>query len=91
MPYRKDNDVADDKPYSTFDLGKKLHEIWNIRGNLELIPHNRGYYTIRFSHLEDCDRIFRHRHWILQPGAIRLPNWVQDFNPNRVCTSLAQV
>ncbi|KAL8478055.1 hypothetical protein ACS0TY_030089 [Phlomoides rotata] len=80
-----------DKPYYTFELGKKLHDIWNVKGNLDLIPHTHGYYTIRFSILEDRDRIFRHRHWLLQPGVIRLQSWVQDFNPNRVCTSLAQV
>ncbi|KAL8524041.1 hypothetical protein ACS0TY_013848 [Phlomoides rotata] len=80
-----------DKPYSTLELRHKLHEAWNIKGYLELIPHARGYYTIRFSLLEDRDRIFRRRRWTLQPGAIRLLNWVQDFNPNRVCTSLAQI
>ncbi|KAL8546962.1 hypothetical protein ACS0TY_006609 [Phlomoides rotata] len=46
---------------------------------------------IRFSLLEDRDRIFRRRHWLLQPGVFRLQSWVQDFNPNRVCSSLAQV
>ncbi|KAL8514661.1 hypothetical protein ACS0TY_013664 [Phlomoides rotata] len=80
-----------DKPYFTFELGKKRHEIWNVKGTLNLIPHTRGYYTIRFSTLEDQNRVFRRRHWILQPGAIRLQNWVQDFNPNKLCRSLAQV
>ncbi|KAL8523992.1 hypothetical protein ACS0TY_013811 [Phlomoides rotata] len=47
-----------DKPYSNFELGKKLHEIWNVRGNLTLIPQSRGYYTIRFSNLEDRDRVW---------------------------------
>ncbi|KAL8513698.1 hypothetical protein ACS0TY_012984 [Phlomoides rotata] len=55
-----------DKPYSTFELEKKLHEVWHMKGNLELIPLNRGYYTIRFSLLEDWDRIFKRRHWLLQ-------------------------
>ncbi|KAL8529258.1 hypothetical protein ACS0TY_006618 [Phlomoides rotata] len=80
-----------DKPYSNFELGKKLHDIWNIKDTLTLIPLSRGYYTIRFSSLEDRDRIFKRRHWVLQPGAFRLQHWVQDFNPNKVCTSLAQV
>ncbi|KAL8511866.1 hypothetical protein ACS0TY_018340 [Phlomoides rotata] len=80
-----------DKPYSTFELGKKLHEVWHMKGNLELIPHTRGYYTIRFSLLEDRDRIFKMRHWLLQPGAFHLQSWVQDFNPNMVCSSLARV
>ncbi|KAL8523893.1 hypothetical protein ACS0TY_013742 [Phlomoides rotata] len=62
-----------------------------MKGKLELIPLNRGYYTIRFSLLEDRDRIFKKRHWLLQPGALRLQNWVHDFNPDKVCTSLAQV
>ncbi|KAL8492508.1 hypothetical protein ACS0TY_023913 [Phlomoides rotata] len=80
-----------DKPHSTFELGKKLNNIWNLRGNLNLIPHSKGYYTTRFSSLEDCDCVFRRRHWVLQPGAIRLQHWVQDFNSNKVYTSLAQV
>ncbi|KAL8488748.1 hypothetical protein ACS0TY_024876 [Phlomoides rotata] len=80
-----------DKSYSIFELGKKLHDIWNLRGNLNLIPHTRGYFTIMFSRLEDRDRVFRRRHWVLQPRAIHLQHWVQDFNPNKVCTSLAQV
>ncbi|KAL8468999.1 hypothetical protein ACS0TY_031993 [Phlomoides rotata] len=29
--------------------------------------------------------------WVLQPDVIRLQHWVQDFNPDKVCTSLAQV
>ncbi|KAL8497871.1 hypothetical protein ACS0TY_021281 [Phlomoides rotata] len=61
-----------DKPYSTFELGRKLHEVWNVNGTLELIPLNRGYYTIRFSLMEDRDRIFKRRHWLLQPRAFRM-------------------
>ncbi|KAL8462759.1 hypothetical protein ACS0TY_033689 [Phlomoides rotata] len=80
-----------DTPYSTIDLEKKLYELWHMTGNLELIPLNRGYYTIRFSFLKDRDRVFKRRNWLLQPGLFRLQNWVQDFNPNRVRTSLAQV
>ncbi|KAL8492485.1 hypothetical protein ACS0TY_023890 [Phlomoides rotata] len=72
-----------DKPYSTFELGKKLYEIWNVKGTLNLIPHSRGNYTIWFSSLEDRNCVFIRRHWVLQPGAIRLQNWVQDFNPNK--------
>ncbi|KAL8463008.1 hypothetical protein ACS0TY_033860 [Phlomoides rotata] len=80
-----------DKPYSNFELGKKLHELWGIIGAMDIIPLSRGYYTIHFSSPEDRNRVFRRRHWVLQPGAIRLQNWVQDFNPNKICTSLAQV
>ncbi|KAL8542689.1 hypothetical protein ACS0TY_003534 [Phlomoides rotata] len=80
-----------DRPYPTLDLEKKLYEVWNIAGNLELIPLNRGSYTIRFSLLVDRDRVFKRRYWPLQPGALCLQSWKQDFNPNRVCTSLAQV
>ncbi|KAL8507346.1 hypothetical protein ACS0TY_018042 [Phlomoides rotata] len=80
-----------DKPYSTLDLEKKLYAVWNITGKLELIPLNRGYFTIRFSFLEDRDRVFKRQNWLMHLGAFRLQNWVQDFNPNRVCTSLAQV
>ncbi|KAL8492513.1 hypothetical protein ACS0TY_023918 [Phlomoides rotata] len=80
-----------DKPDSTFELEKKLHELWNVKGNLNMIHHSRGYYIIRFSSLEDQDCVFRRTHWVIQPGAIHLQNWIQDFNPNKVCTSLAQV
>ncbi|KAL8541482.1 hypothetical protein ACS0TY_002668 [Phlomoides rotata] len=80
-----------DKPYSTLELGEKLHKIWLMQGTMELIPLGRGYYTIRFSLLEDRDMIFKRRQWLLNPGAFRLQSWVQNFNPNKVSSSLAQI
>ncbi|KAL8460578.1 hypothetical protein ACS0TY_032197 [Phlomoides rotata] len=73
----------DDKTYSMFELGKKLHEIWNVKGTLNLIPHSRGYYTIRFSSLEDCNRIFRRRHWVLQPGPSVCKTGSRNLIPTR--------
>ncbi|KAL8514652.1 hypothetical protein ACS0TY_013658 [Phlomoides rotata] len=35
-----------DKSYSTFELGKKLHEIWNVKGTLNLIPHFRVWVRL---------------------------------------------
>ncbi|KAL8503531.1 hypothetical protein ACS0TY_022315 [Phlomoides rotata] len=35
--------------------------------------------------------IFAKRAWSLKPGVIRLQNWVRNFNPYRVNSSVAQV
>ncbi|KAL8521795.1 hypothetical protein ACS0TY_012089 [Phlomoides rotata] len=39
---------------------------------------------------DDMERIFAKRTWQIKPGYLRLQRWVQDFNPYKVSSSVAQ-
>ncbi|KAL8522971.1 hypothetical protein ACS0TY_013071 [Phlomoides rotata] len=80
-----------DKPLSQEDLIKKLGDIWGIRTPWNLIPIGEGYYNIQFSCGDDGERIFAKRTWQIKPGFLRLQQWVPEFNPYKVSSSVAQV
>ncbi|KAL8485233.1 hypothetical protein ACS0TY_027509 [Phlomoides rotata] len=73
-----------DKPLVQADLIKKLTAIWGIRTTWSLIPIGVGCG-------DDRERIFAKRTWQIKPGLLRLQRWVQDFNPYKVSSSIAQV
>ncbi|KAL8479638.1 hypothetical protein ACS0TY_026514 [Phlomoides rotata] len=50
-----------------------------------------GYYNLQFSCGDDREWIFAKRTWQIKPGFLRLQRWVQDFNPYKVSSSIAQV
>ncbi|KAL8547486.1 hypothetical protein ACS0TY_006996 [Phlomoides rotata] len=70
--------VCWDKPLVQAELIKKLTAIW-------------GYYIFQFSCGDGRERIFAKRTWKIIPGLLRLQRWVQDFNPYKISTSVAQV
>lgn len=51
----------------------------------------RGYYNIRFSCMEDRDKVWIRSSWIIKPDLMCLQQWVPDFNPNKVRITIAQV
>ncbi|KAL8518453.1 hypothetical protein ACS0TY_009723 [Phlomoides rotata] len=80
-----------DKPLGQAELIKKLSDIWGVRTPWSLIPIGEGYYNFQFSCGDDKERIFAKRTWQIKPGLLRLQRWVQDFNPYKVSSSVAQV
>ncbi|KAL8537662.1 hypothetical protein ACS0TY_012696 [Phlomoides rotata] len=83
--------VRGDKPLVQAKLIKKLTTIWGVRSPWSLIPIGEGYYNFQFTCGDDRERIFDKRTWQIKPGLLRLQPWVQDFNPYKVSTSVAQV
>ncbi|KAL8484782.1 hypothetical protein ACS0TY_027180 [Phlomoides rotata] len=83
--------VRGDKPLVQAELIKKMTAIWGVRSPWSLIPIGEGYYIFQFTCGDDRERIFAKRTWQIKPGLLRLQRWVQDFNPYKVSTSVAQV
>ncbi|KAL8537633.1 hypothetical protein ACS0TY_012669 [Phlomoides rotata] len=83
--------VRGDKPLVQSELIKKLTAIWGIRSPWSLIPIGEGFYNFQFTCGDDRERIFAKLSWQIKPGLLRLQCWVQDFNPYKVSTSVAQV
>ncbi|KAL8511903.1 hypothetical protein ACS0TY_018371 [Phlomoides rotata] len=80
-----------DKPSVQADLIKKLTAIWGVKTPWSLIPIGKGYYIFHFSCGDDRERIFAKRTWQIKSGFLCLQRWVQDFNPYKVSSSVAQV
>ena len=78
-------------PIKTSELHSKLSSIWNLKKAWTISPLGKGFYCLRFS-----DGVDQHIAWTggqknLKPGTFKLSPWVQDFVPEKLKQTNAQV
>lgn len=56
-----------------------------------MVSLGKGYYNFQFDAQGDRNRAWSRRTWNISPGVLRLQQWVPDFNPYKIKSTVAQV
>ncbi|KAM7506455.1 hypothetical protein LguiA_016908 [Lonicera macranthoides] len=79
------------EPIKTATLHSKLSAIWNLKNARTISPLGKGYYCLRFSDAKDQHSAWTGGQKQLKPGTINLSPWIQDFVPEKLRQTNAQV
>ncbi|XP_057811500.1 uncharacterized protein LOC131025726 [Salvia miltiorrhiza] len=79
------------KPKLVHELKGELQNIWKISNSWQLIPMGKGFFTLKFSSLEDKKTAKGKLNLDLSQGQLRLREWVPKFDPYKEFSSMAQV
>ncbi|XP_057770865.1 uncharacterized protein LOC130990655 [Salvia miltiorrhiza] len=79
------------KPQATHQLKLELNNLWGIQSEWKLLTLGKGFFTMKFSTLEDKKLAKTKIVWDLAAGSIRLRDWVPCFNPYKEVSSICQV
>lgn len=66
-----------DKPWRVENLKTRTQKMWNPRGDWKISNLGKGYYTFKFTSIEDRDRIRGTSNLALHPSTIRFFNLIQ--------------
>lgn len=79
------------KPYKCVDLHRKLSTVWSFKQPCQLSPLGRGYYCLHFQNAEDQLHAWTVGSKQLNPGSMKLSQWMPDFDPSKIKQTNAQV
>lgn len=80
-----------DRPWMFTNLQQHLHSVWNIQHSWRMVSLGKGYYNFQFDSEEDRNKVWFKNNWILKSGILRLQQWVPDFNPYKIKSTVVQV
>jgi hypothetical protein len=80
-----------DKPLQLNELREKLIKAWAPIEKWQITPLGKGYYEFYFQSREDLNRVWSTGTWNLKPGLLRLSAWTNDFKPEELKITHAQV
>jgi hypothetical protein len=80
-----------EKPLRVNELREKLIKAWAPVEKWQITPLGKGFYKFYFQSREDLNRIWSTGTWNLKPGLLRLSAWTNDFKPEELKITHAQV
>ena len=72
------------------DLRNKLETMWGIKA-WHLIPLGKGFFSLRFDHVEDMRRVWAVGTLNLNPRLFRISQWSPNLSPFKQKLTHAQV
>ncbi|KAI9122638.1 hypothetical protein K1719_006478 [Acacia pycnantha] len=60
---------------------KKLRQIWETKGNLEIFDMDNDFYLVSFQHGDDYMEALTSRPWVINDAYLNVARWRPEFNP----------
>lgn len=72
-------------------LSSKLNSMWRPSGIMSVIDLGQEYFLIKFSEMDDLNRVFSNRHWFIRDCFLAIRQWEHDFRPSTSKISMVAV